>query len=330
MALEGKKESSLPGCILAIVMLIGFVFIIRWCVGCGGAPKSGGLDFNPDKNTVIPNSSGMDFTGLRGVLAGQWTMKNTKGVFLDFTEKSIERKEVNQYMETGFHRATGKFEMKSDLLYITDEYGRDIAYGLEFLSDAEISLRPEKLPKRSGEKDSYGNYFGSLQGRWQRISIPPGYRPTPIASGPINDAKRQVQRIEQKVIKLEEVLNAALKDRDELARKLRSFGVNSTADLKGNIRGMRIAENIVKLANEIEGIERQLSKIDTEMLNAKSIVRRMEREQAELSENEMRDLSLKIREAEERTDGSPLPGTPLDIDAAVEKALKGSAKKGIK
>lgn len=277
--------------------------------------------------TETNNSGDMDFTGLRGVLAGQWIMKDTEGVFLDFTEKSIERKKANQYMETGFERATGKFEMKSELLHITDEYGREIAYGLEFLSDSEISLRPEQLSKSPGERESYGNFFGSLQGRWQRISIPLGYQPTPVASGPIADAKRQVQKIEQKLTKLESVLNSALADRDDLAAKLRSLGVNSPADLKNNVRGMRLAENVVKLASEIDGLEQQLALIDGELLKAKSIVRRMEREQAGLSEDELRNLATQLREVEERTDGTPLPVTPLEIDVAVERALKGSVKK---
>lgn len=272
------------------------------------------------------DASGLDFTGLRGVLTGQWIMKDTEGVVLDFTEKSIERKEANQYIETGFHRATGKFELRSELLHVTDEYGREITYGLEFLSDAEISLRPEKLSKSPGERESYGNFFGSLQGRWQRISMPHDYRDTPVASGPIADAKRQVERIEQKLTKLESVMNSALADRDDLARKLRSLGVNSPTDLKGNIRGKRIAENLVKLTTEIERINRHMAVIDTELLKAKSIVRRMEREQASLSEEELRNLATQLSEAEERTDGTPLTLTPLDVDSAVEAALKTSAE----
>ena len=49
----------------------------------------------------------------------------------------------------------------------------------------------------------------------------------------------------------------------------------------------------------------------------------MEREQAGISEEEMRKLAEQLREVEERTDGvTSTPTTPLDIDAAVEKALK--------
>ena len=139
----------------------------------------------------------------------------------------------------------------------------------------------------------------------------------------IADAKRQVRRIEQKVAKVESLLQATIADRGELVTKLRSVGVHSTADLKGNIRGQRLAQEVTKLATEIDGLERQLASIDSELLKAKTIVRRMEREQAGLSDDEMRKLAEQLREAENRTDGvAPAPTTPLDVDAAVEKALK--------
>ena len=107
--------------------------------------------------------------------------------------------------------------------------------------------------------------------------------------------------------------------------KLRALGVNSVADLKGNIRGQTIAENIANLTAEIEAREWQLAVIDTELLKAKSIVRRMEQEQAGLSEEELRNLALQLRDLEERKDGPSLPVTPVSVDAAVEKALKGSS-----
>jgi hypothetical protein len=48
----------------------------------------------------------------------------------------------------------------------------------------------------------------------------------------------------------------------------------------------------------------------------------MEQEQAGLTEKEMRSLALQLREVEDRTDRSSLPLTPIDVDSAVEKALK--------
>jgi hypothetical protein len=226
------------------------------------------------------------------------------------TEKSIEEERY------GF-RHVGKYEMKGDLLHITDRDGAVNVYGLEFLSDGEIALRPEKVKN--------GTDFNGLAGRWRRVSLPPGKDMTSLGSGPIADAKRQVRRIERKAAKVEKLLQAAIADRDELVKKLRSVGVNSTVDLKGNVRGQRLAQGITKLATEIDGLERQLASIESEVLKAKSIVRRMEREQASISDDEMRKLNEQLREAEERTDGvAPAPTTALDVDAAVEKALKSS------
>ena len=87
-----------------------------------------------------------------------------------------------------------------------------------------------------------------------------------------------------------------------------------------------MAQNAVELATEIEGLEQQLAGIDTALLRAKSLVRQMESEQSSLSPDELQNLAEQLKEVESRTVGSPLPVTPLDVDAAVEKALKASPK----
>lgn len=110
---------------------------------------------------------------------------------------------------------------------------------------------------------------------------------------------------------------------DELVAKLRELGIESAADLKKSPRGQRLAENLAKIAAEIEGMDSQLASIDTELLKARSIVRRMEREQAGISDDEMRTLSQQLREVEARTDAAPRPINPLDVGAALEAALKG-------
>jgi formylglycine-generating enzyme required for sulfatase activity len=281
--------------------------------------------------TSSNNSGKMDFSGLRGVLDGKWQpkiIKESNGysgysgknehkavsrVFwkqpdlLDFTAKSIE--ETDQGI-----KHVGKYVVKDDIITITDR-DRDVnVYGLEFVSDDEIALRPEAIKNDSA--------FMTLSGRWMRISLPPNRTALSQDSGPVADAKKQVLKIEVKLAKLEAIQKAALADRDDLAARLRSVGVNAVGDLKGNIRGQRIAENIAKLATEIGNRERQLAVIDGEILKAKSLVRRMEQEQAGLSEDEMRNLALQLREAEERIDGPSLPITPIDVNAAVENALR--------
>jgi hypothetical protein len=51
----------------------------------------------------------------------------------------------------------------------------------------------------------------------------------------------------------------------------------------------------------------------------------MEQEQAGLSEAEMLSLALQLKEVTDRTDGPSLPLTPIDVDSAVEKALKSAS-----
>ena len=257
--------------------------------------------------------SELDFTGLKGVINGKWANKTKASHRIEFTAKSIE--ESRGYSSS--HRV-GKYEIKSDLLHITDDYGRTITYGLEFLSDGEISIRPEN-------KTSV-NWFSDLSGHWQRVSLPIGEM-TSLEKGPIADAKKQVKKIEIKLNKAEEILESALSNRDELASKLRSYGVNSAADLKDNIRGQRVADNLAKIAGEIDGLDRQLALLESELLKAKTIVRRMEQEAAGISETEMRMLAQQLREVEDRTDGiRATPANAIDIDKAVEKALKAQGR----
>lgn len=280
--------------------------------GFGGRwQRVGGPTSDPSGGPASSSAAALDFTGLRGVLSGKWEMKkeHTENHTLEFTSGGTVF--VKQY---GFGHV-GKYESKDDLLMLISGEGARNSYGLEYLSDGELALRPDG-------KVQAGSPFNSLEGRWHRVSLPAEKTSQQNASGPIADANRQVQKIEQKLAKLEAIQKAALANRDELAAKLRSVGVNSPADLKGNIRGMRLAKNAVELATEIEGLEQQLAVIDTALLRAKSLVRQMESEQSGLSPDELRKLAEQLKEVESRTVGEPLPVTPLDVDAAVEKALK--------
>lgn len=210
------------------------------------------------------------------------------------------------------------YRVEGTSLVFSDKHGNTLRYALGEQSDSEIFLGEHRLHYVGGLSVLQEAYT-FLEGRWEHVS-------NREEVGPIADAKRQVQKIEAKIARLEGVLKSALADRDEYAAKLRSVGINSPADLKGNVRGRRLAESLVTLANEVEGLEQQLAVIDTELLKARSIVRRMEQEQAGLSSDEMRSLAQQLREAEDRTNGAPSPVTPLDVDAAVETALKGSVQ----
>jgi hypothetical protein len=147
----------------------------------------------------------------------------------------------------------------------------------------------------------------------------------PDETGPLAEARGQVRRFEKKRQALEPVLERALGEQEQLVAKLREAGVTSPSDLKDNPRGRKLAESLTKLGAEVEGLERQAAALDSAILDAKAVVRRLERQQAGVSEEEMGRLAEQLREAEERTDGAAKPVTPLDVEAALEKALKGPA-----
>jgi len=334
--MELNKNRWEIGCGCAVVLLIGLLPGCWWKNDPPKAPqdtehefpasKKSSVGFGPPappspdwkKKKISENDdtedapSKLDFTGLKGVLAGKWRKVEKKSQYsepatMSFTEKSVEE---TQY---GFSNV-GKHVMKDDIITFTDRSGGSNIYGLEFLSEGEIALRPEKVKN--------GTNFNDLAGRWQRISLPPGRNPAVLGSGPVADARRQVQKIESTLAKHEGVQKSAIAERDELTEKLRSLGVNSAAELKGNVRAQRVAQNLAKLTAEIDGREQQLADIDTALLKAKSLVRKLESEEATLSEVEKRDLTVQLNEVEERTDKVAPPVTPLDVEAAVEKALK--------
>ena len=135
--------------------------------------------------------------------------------------------------------------------------------------------------------------------------------------------KKQVQKIEFKIARLEGIRKQAIADQDGYAAKIRALGVNSAKDLKDNIRGRGLAENLARLAAEIDGMDTRLAIMETELLKAKSIVRRLEQESASLSDAERRSLSQQLMEVDEATSSGAPMSVPLDVNAAVEKALSG-------
>lgn len=278
-------------------------------------PEFGGLPQIDNGEPPSPPGAGQNpnpATGLRSALAGKWQLLggHWKGSTVEFTQAGGLHIGLKGPYSKEPDDKFGRFLLEGNALRVGPANGPWNSYKPELHSDDEMTLHHVAGEVYRG--------FEQLEGRWKRISE----RET---SGPIADAKRQVHKIETKLTKLEAIQKAAFADRDELVIKLRGLGVNSVTDLKGNIRGQQIAENLAKLTTEIEGRDRQLAVIDTEFLKAKSIVRRMEQEQAGLSEEEMRSLALQLREVEDRTDGYSLLLTPVDVDSAVEKALKSAS-----
>jgi len=296
-----------------IVRIIAMGLIVSFILGCSSKveePQRGRL--TPELSSRASDGDNSTDYQLQAKLFGKWESLagHWKGSVIGFSQEGSLHLELKGPYDKRPEDQYGRFSALGRTFEIGPEMGPWNTYKPEFTTEDEMLLLHVSGKTYRG--------FGLLEGRWKRI--------TPQQStGPIAEAQRQVEMIEQKVAKLESVLQTTLADRDELASKLRSVGVNSPTDLKINVRGRRLAEDAVTLAKEIEELELQLADIDSELLKAKSIVRRMEREQAELTAQEMESLALQLRQAEERTDATPLPVTPLDVDAAVEKALYGSA-----
>ena len=140
------------------------------------------------------------------------------------------------------------------------------------------------------------------------------------------DAAKQVEKFEKKRTMVAAFLKKTLDEKDELMAKLREAGVSNSADLKGNLRGQKLVESLQQIGAEVEGLERQIVVIDGAILLAKAVVRRLEREKAGISDDEMRQLTEQLREAEERMDGVTRMMTPLDVETTLEWMLPNPVK----
>ncbi len=285
--------------------------VCSW-VGCGSGP------------TPVAKSQ----LALR--LSGEWISQDDDTVTLYFT--SGTNKLVYSFTERV------KLPMQSRLdppIYTGEVRKRSDTYEIESFGERSLKMKKTPLAQVLIEFEFVSddefiaiykcewNQPPKVHGRFRRI-VPRTPPPAPATdTSPIAVAKQQVSRIQEKLLKVESLQREAQKERDEMVAKLREMGIGSAADLKAKPRGQRMAENLAKIAAEIEGMDLQLATIDTELLKARSIVRRMEREEAGISDDEMRDLSRQLREAEARTDSAPRTITPLDVDAALEAGLKG-------
>ncbi len=117
------------------------------------------ISMTPVGRALFSTSPTQDFSGLRGVLNGKWQRKQNykDSLILEFTAKSIEK-------QTKWDNQVGQYEVDEGWLRIKDRYSREDVYGLEFLSDSEIALRPENVTS--------GIQFNDLEGQWRRISMP--------------------------------------------------------------------------------------------------------------------------------------------------------------
>lgn len=318
------------GLIAGVIGAVGSWLLGSW-IGCSrNDTKPEDRSNQGEKRTQVP--TGPDYSDLRGVLLGGWAKLDAVEGGFEYTLTCSPKTLVVKFREDGRGprhfgpRVNGNvicsYQRDGDRIEITDSQGMTASFICEFISESEVAFAPVKH-KGTERQATDRDMILAFSGRWKRTSRPldSPIVPAPDTS-PIAVAKKQIDRIEQKLLKVESLQREAQKERDEMVAKLRELGIESAADLKKNPRGQRMAENLAKLAAEIDGMGSQLATIDTELLKARSIVRRMEREQAGITDDEMRQLSQQLREAEARTDTAPRPITPVDVDAALEAAFK--------
>jgi hypothetical protein len=310
---RGTRSPLRRAVFAGIVVAVGISLASSW-IGCG-------------KHASDMGDHTKQNTQLAARLAGEWVSKDDETVTVFFTDGT--NKLVYSYTEKV------KLPMQSRLdapVYTGEMKKHSDTHEIESFGDRSITMKKNGLGvvvvefEFSSDDEFVAIYKCEwdtpprLKGRFRR-AVP---RPTApvLDSSPIAEAKKQVERIEQKLVKVETLQRQAQQERDEMVAKLRELGIENATDLKKNPRGQRMAENLAKLSAEIDGMGAQLATIDTELLKARSIVRRMEREQAGISDDEMRQLSQQLREAESKTDAAPRTITPVDVDAALEAAFK--------
>ena len=180
-------------------------------------------------------------------------------------------------------------------------------YRVEFLSKDEMALTA------AGELG--GNCgFEQLVGRWKRLAAD--------NDGPVEEAGRRVLAMQANLAKMRELLRLASDDRKSSIEKLTRMGIRSASDLAGNPRARQVAKDVAMLTSEMESLESRVAKADSELLEAKSLVRRLEEDKATLKEEDRHDLLTKLREVESRSSVRPPSMGLLDVEEAVERGLR--------
>lgn len=264
------------------------------CAGCG---------------TIDPPSDGREPSGPARV-AGRWVLLGNdywKGSTMELTPAGgIQIALLGKYSKEPEDKF-GKYTISGDRFAAGPKPWSWSRYRIEFLGGNEIILTA------AGSLD--GNYgFEQLVGRWQRMGS--------AREDPVEEAARRVRSMTDNLARMEALLKSAVEDRKAVVTKLRRLGVSTAADIKSDSRSRQMAEDLARLTAEIDSLEYRVTTAESELLRAKSLLRRLGQEKATLSEDEKLSMLTRLREAEARLNSGFRPETPAEVEYSVERALK--------
>jgi hypothetical protein len=158
----------------------------------------------------------------------------------------------------------------------------------------------------------------------------PGQKATPEqVRAQIKAAELQIERLEKSRKANGAILEKCLKEKQDIVARLKSAGVKSGEDLKGNPKARKYADDLLKLSNELEGYERVDAAFEDGIAQCKALVRRLEQslvlDEAGITDQELAEVSAAILRLNEKQGVAPagLPTDLLKLEKLLQKELGG-------
>jgi hypothetical protein len=155
--------------------------------------------------------------------------------------------------------------------------------------------------------------------------------PTPnLTKHNLSEWKERAKEWKKKQQKLRDVLDKLERDKRKVLEGLADLGVDRPADLKGNVKGQVLAQELQELVRQIATTRKMYDERDEALFRMESAVRRGERilalKEVGVTEEELANLSKLIVEQNEKltriTDHQG--GFPeLDVEVVLERELSG-------
>jgi hypothetical protein len=101
--------------------------------------------------------------------------------------------------------------------------------------------------------------------------------PEPVVVDEFDQHRSQIAQWKVKRDRTQRILDGLCRDRAALIEQLRRLGVASAADLKNAPEARPLAEELVEVARQAQGIEGEVARLDTAIAEAESNLRRIER-----------------------------------------------------